>query len=76
MTKKPKKIKVHGFTTKHTCAECHKRFEKTILGGEWGWNIGQKLFCTYGCMREYERKEKEKRFKKYEEIEAKRKGGS
>ena len=41
------------------CKRCGKTFEKPYA--DWGYNIGNKLYCTYKCMRE---EEKERRNKK------------
>ena len=35
------------------CAWCGKVFELECVG-QWGWNIGNDLFCTYRCMRKEE----------------------
>lgn len=32
------------------CPVCKKIFELETMG-QWGWNIGNELFCTYKCMR-------------------------
>lgn len=39
-------------TTK--CKNCKKPFERPAK--EWGWKVGDKLCCTYRCMRELEKK--------------------
>lgn len=48
-----------GQTTK--CQHCKKLFERPL--GQWGWNIGDKLYCTYKCMRAAEAQTKAKRLK-------------
>jgi len=40
------------------CKVCKKKFEKPSK--EWGWTIGNLDFCTYKCMRQYERAKKPK----------------
>ena len=54
-----------GFTCKSKCTWCKKVFERPSNGAGWGWNIGQRLFCTYSCMRAWERHDREKRMAKY-----------
>lgn len=63
---KPKKgqkqseaINITGFGRVCKCKRCRKNFEKPYA--EWGYTIGNELFCTYKCMRE---EEKERRNKK------------
>lgn len=36
------------------CPVCKKIFELETLG-QWGWNIGRELFCSYKCMRTREK---------------------
>ena len=50
-----------GFTCKRQCTRCKKRFEIPNTINSWGWNIGEKLFCSYSCMRGYERERSQKR---------------
>lgn len=38
------------------CENCGIRFERAY--NDWGYMIGKHLFCTYRCMRAYERKGK------------------
>ena len=45
------------------CKQCGKVFELESLGGGWGWTIGDNYFCTYKCMRAYERAPKGKKYK-------------
>lgn len=42
------------------CAWCGKVFELECIG-QWGWNIGTDLFCTYKCMRKAEAEKKDGR---------------
>lgn len=56
-----RKVRAHGFTCKRQCASCKKRFEIPNTFNSWGWNIGEKLFCSYTCMRAYERNHLQKR---------------
>lgn len=37
-----------------TCPVCGRKFYK-IHNGVWGWKIKRKIFCSYHCMREYEK---------------------
>lgn len=53
-------VKVQGInhqlnlkTKTKQCAWCGKVFELECVG-QWGWNIGNDLFCTYKCMRKEE----------------------
>lgn len=41
-----------------TCKFCKKKFKKPRK--DWGWYIGDLNFCTYKCMRLYERAKKPK----------------
>ena len=50
--KKPKLWGVKAIVAK--CEECRKPFERPYF--QWGYTIGSKLFCTYKCMRSYERR--------------------
>ena len=54
-----------GFTCKRICAQCKKRFEIPNTINSWGWNIGERLFCTYKCMRAWEKNDREKRLAKH-----------
>ena len=45
------------------CRQCGKIFEMETYG-RWGWTIGEEYFCTYKCMRAYEKTPKTKRYKK------------
>lgn len=45
-----------------TCTWCGKEFELECIG-QWGWNIGADLFCTYKCMRLEEKNRKNKKRK-------------
>lgn len=60
-------VKVQGINHKlnlktktKQCAWCGKIFELECVG-EWGWNIGHDLFCTYKCMRNEEAARKGKK---------------
>ena len=43
-----------------TCRTCGKVLDQILFEDqEWGWKIGATLyFCTYKCMREYEKSQK------------------
>lgn len=43
-----------------TCKTCGKVIDQILFEDqEWGWKLGQTLyFCTYRCMREYEKTQK------------------
>lgn len=56
-----KKRAPYGFGLTTKCQHCKKPFERPV--GQWGWNIGDKLYCTYKCMRAAETKMKAKRLK-------------
>lgn len=45
------------------CEHCGKIFDLETYG-QWGWTIGTLYFCTYRCMREYEKIPKNKKYKK------------
>lgn len=60
-------VKVQGInhqlnlkTKTKQCAWCGKVFELECIG-QWGWNIGNDLFCTYKCMRKAEAEKKDGR---------------
>ena len=44
------------------CKQCGKIFELETFG-RWGWTIGEHYFCTYKCMRAYEKAAKGKKYK-------------
>ena len=42
--------------TTHKCPLCEKMFYIPIFCQKWTYRKGSKLFCSYSCMRAYERK--------------------
>lgn len=54
--KNPKKPKKSIYDK--TCEQCKKEFDCYALD-MWAWKIGQYRFCTYGCMRKWERSNEE-----------------
>ena len=45
------------------CRQCGKIFELETYG-QWGWTIGSDYFCTYKCMRLWEKTPKAKKYKR------------
>lgn len=43
------------------CAKCRKPFDVTCRPDEWGFAYGQRLCCTYTCMRAMERESKSRK---------------
>lgn len=54
-------IGVSKLTVDTQCHVCGKKFER--IGTNWGYTVGNKMFCTYRCMRAYEDAQKPKKLK-------------
>ena len=46
-----------GFESRIKCPVCGKRFTVQTIEHkrEWGYRIGAKFFCSYGCLRKFEK---------------------
>ncbi len=45
------------------CKNCRKEFD-IVDRNNWGWTRGEKYFCTYQCLRKYEKRLFEHKAKK------------
>lgn len=53
-------------TSVFTCRQCKNKFETPVRRADWGYKIGgdkegAKMFCTYSCMRKWEKELHEKK---------------
>ena len=56
--RKPGKVLLYGFGIDTKCKTCGAKFVRP--SADWGYKLGDKLYCTYSCMREAERKMKKR----------------
>lgn len=65
MKKKRKNLKmtdrdyISTLTIETVCHECGKTFDR--LGVEWAYKRGERFFCSWHCMRAFDREKEEKK---------------